>query len=276
MSGLERAAVQWMRGHHAIATTEALAGCDVSPDQRRRLVQGGVLERLVDGAYSFAGIAPDELARCAAVCGSRPHLVVAGPTAGRLWGVRRSPRDGLVHVIAPPASKPCRAPWVKAYRTALLSADEIVRRTDGIRLTSPPRTVVDLTRYVSDSDLRSAIEDVLHRRICTAATLARIASRLDTPGRPWVRRFLRALGERHPGRAAESEWEIKVVDALVARGVADLERQVAVAIPGLGTVRFDAAVSSLRWAVEIDVHPIERGHAGGGWSRSSLAAAEPR
>ena len=137
MSRLGRPVVEWMRDHHATATTEALAACGVSPDQRRRLVESGVLDRLVDGAYSFAGTTPDELARCAAVCGSRPHLIVAGPTAGRLWEIRRSPRDGLVHVIAPPASQPCRAPWVKAYRTALVCDDEIVRRSDGIRLDIP-------------------------------------------------------------------------------------------------------------------------------------------
>ena len=44
-------------------------------------------ERVVDGAYAFGGVDADELARCAALCGSRPHLVVAGPTAGRLWGL---------------------------------------------------------------------------------------------------------------------------------------------------------------------------------------------
>ena len=60
---------------------------------------------------------------------------------------------------------------------------------------------------------------------------------------------------------------MKVFDALIARGVGDLERQVIAAIPGLGTVRFDAAVPALRWAVEIDVHP---------WHRSVEGASRDR
>lgn len=48
---------------------------------------------------------------------------------------------------------------------------------------------------------------------------------------------------------------MKVVNALVARGVYDLERQVEALIPGFGRVRFDAAIPALKWALEIDVHP---------------------
>jgi len=255
MTGLDRPTVAWMRDHHSIVTSQVLDDAGISEDERRRLVGLGVLARVVDGGYVFGGCEAGELARCAAVCGSRPHLIVAGPTAGRIWGIRRSPRDDLVHVIAPPASQPCRERWVKPYRTDLVFDDELVTRRDGIRLTSPPRTVVDLTRYVSTSDLSSAIESVIQLGMATPTTLQRTAARLDTPGRAWVRRFLRTLAGRHPGAAAESEWEMRVVNALVARGVHDLERQVEAVLPGYGRVRFDAAIRDLKWALEIDVHP---------------------
>lgn len=255
MAALDRDAVAWMREHHATLTNNRLDQIAMTLDQRRRLVEQGVLERVLHGGYAFGGVEPDELARCAALCEARPHLVVAGPTAGRLWGIRRSPRDGLVHVIAPPASQPCREKWVKPYRTALIYDDEIVVRPDGIRLTSPPRTLIDLTRYVSVADLRSAIESALHAEMCVIATLERTAARLDTPGRPWVRRFMRTVSGRPPGAAAESEWEMRVFNALIGRGVYDLERQVPLTIPGYGSVRFDAAIPALRWALEIDVHP---------------------
>jgi len=255
MSALERPVVSWMRHHRATVSSEVLAADGTSLDQRKRLVRAGVLERVVDGCYGFAGAPQDELVRCAALCTSRPQLVVAGPTAGRLWDIRRSPRDGVVHVLAPPASHPCREPWVRAYRTALIHGDEIVTRPDGIRVTNPPRTLVDLTRFLPDLELRSAIESALNAEMCSVGMLQRTAERLATPGRPWARRFLGVLATRHPGAPAQSEWEAKVVDALVARGIRDLERQVVADVPGLGRVRFDAAVRSLRWAVEIDVHP---------------------
>ena len=255
MSKLDRVVVNWMRGHRGTVSTDALEADGVSVDQRKRLVGAGVLQRVVDGGYVFAGAPADELARCAALCTSRSNLVVAGPTAGRMWGIRRSPPDGLVHVIAPPASHPCREPWVRAYRTALLDAEDVVHRHDGIRLTSPARTTVDLSRYLTDESLRSAVESVLHTELASLEALYRTAQRLDTPGRPWAQRFLRLLTGRHPGKAAESDWECKVIDALVALGVTDLERQVEADLPGFGRVRFDAAIRSIKWAAEIDVHP---------------------
>jgi very-short-patch-repair endonuclease len=258
MSSLDRRITEWMRDHHATVSIAFLDAAGISSTQRRRLVGDGVLERVVHGGYRFAGVDPDELTRCAALCASRPLLIVAGPTAGRIWGIRRSPNDGQVHVIAPPASQPCSESWVRPYRTALIHADEIVVRADGIRLTSPPRTLIDLARFLPDDALASAIEWALSMRMCTVVTLRRLAERLNTPGRPWVRRFLRVLDSRAAGRPRESDWERRVLDALVKRGVNDLESQVTESLAGFRTVRFDLAIPTIRWVLEVDVHPEHR------------------
>lgn len=47
-------------------------------------------------------------------------------------------------------------------------------------------------------------------------------------------------------------------DALVARGVSDLESQVKEMLPGHGSVRFDLAIPAIRWVLEVDVHPEHR------------------
>lgn len=256
MSSLDPQTLSWLRTHHSTISSDALEQRGIGVDRRKQLVEAGVLRRVVDGGYTFTGAELSELARCAAICTSRPHLVVAGPTAGRIWGLRRVPRDGLVHVLAPPASHPCQERWVRAYRTPLIFADETVTRPDGIRLSSPPRTVVDLSRYVEDQALASVVEDAIHRSLTSVATLQRTALRLATPGRPWARRFLEVLDRRHPDAAAESEGELRVFDALRARGVAGLQRQVRVVLPGYGPARFDVAIPELRWALEVDLHPV--------------------
>ena len=258
MATLDRRAVAWLQQHHGTISAVEMDAAGITLDMRKHLVSSGVLTRVVDGGYRFGGSVDDELTRCAALCTSRPHLVVAGPTAARLWQLRRAPRDLLVHVIAPPRSHPCREPWVRAYRTATLTDEHTVSRPDGIRLTSPPRTVVDMTRYLDDVALVSLVEDSLARRLCTTSTLLRTAQELDTPGRPWARRFLRLLAQRAPGAPAESEWEQRVYAALARRRVPGMIRQLEVRLPGYGRARFDIAIPDLRWVLEIDVHPEHR------------------
>jgi hypothetical protein len=96
------------------------------------------------------------------------------------------PYDALVYVIAPPASHPSVEPWLRVYRTAALDPQHIVERPDGIRLTSPPRTALDLTRYLLDKDLRSVIDHVESSGMGTAETMRRVAYDVLSPGRPWV------------------------------------------------------------------------------------------
>ncbi len=258
MPSLDGAVATWMRTHQSTASNQQLEAIGLSERKRRRLVEAGVIERVVDGAYQFSGVEPDEMLRCAALCASRPNLVIAGPTAGRYWRIPRSPRDDLVHVIAPPHSQPCRESWVRAYRTSLIDPDDLVIRFDGIRITSPSRTLIDLTRHLDNEALATAIEHCFGKGLCTVESLVRVAERLDTPGRPWVRRFLRIVASRTPGRPRESSWERRVHDALIARGIPDIESQVWETLPGFGAARFDLAIPPLRMVVEVDAHPEHR------------------
>ena len=177
-------------------------------------------------------------------------------------------------MIGPPMSNPCRSPWVRTYRTAAPVAEDVVCRPDGIRVTSPPRTVVDMTRYVSEPDLVAMIEHVLEQRMCTESTLRRVADRLDRPGRPWVRRFLGVLVARADDAPAESEWERTVHDRLRRHGVDGLVRQYWVDLPGHGPARFDLAVPAIRWALEVDVHPEHRSLEGAASDNRRDAAAD--
>lgn len=255
MSALSREILRWSAAHHGTVTRDFLDAQGMSRHTLERLVREGLFERILDGTYRFTGSPADELARCVAVCTRPDRLVIAGPSGGRIWHYRRTPDDGLVHAIGAPASNPSRAPWLKVYRTAALSPLDIVTRDDGIRVTSPPRTALDMVRFVSIEDARSIVDDVLHRRLCTVATMRRVAEGVDTPGRPWVKRFLSILDERTAGRVPESHWESRVVAALRDRGIADVTPQRWLDVPNWGWVRLDACVERLQWGVEVDVHP---------------------
>jgi hypothetical protein len=240
---------------HSAITDAQLKQLGVSSHQRRRLVADGWLEHVLDGTYRLAGHTDLELARCVAACARPGGLVIAGPAAGRLWGYRRMPKDGRIQVIAPRASHPSTEPWLQAYRTTAINPWDVVHRHDGIRVTSPPRTAVDLMRYLPEQHVRSVVDQIIAAGQCTADTMRRVAEPLATPGRPWARRFLDLLDARPGGGAAESDWESQVCHELVRRGVHDLIWQRWLDVPNWGPIRLDGAVEELRWGVEVDVHP---------------------
>jgi very-short-patch-repair endonuclease len=268
MSSLTREVLAWAVAHHNTLTVAVLRGCGISRFQQERLVTEGVLVRVSNGVYSFAGAAHDEMTLCVAACSHRFGLVLAGPTAARLWGLRRVRRDGLVHVIAPPHSHPIKAPWLRPYRTSMLDpADISLRSRDRIVLTSPARTAVDLARWLPTDDLRSVIDQIEHEGLGQTVTMRRVADGLNTRGRPWVRRFLGVLDDRASGGTRASHGESRLIQALRERGISDVVSQLPLDLPGLGRIRLDAAVERIRWGVEVDGHDSHFSEVGGARDR---------
>jgi very-short-patch-repair endonuclease len=274
MSFLPPEILRWTATHHGTVTVEVLRKHGVTETKLRRLVSAGVLERILDGVYRFTGAPQDELARCVAASYRPSGLIVAGPTAGRLWQARRIRRDGFVDVLAPPASHPARASWLRPYRTALISPADIVDRDDGIRVTSPPRTAADLARHLPMEDVLSIVDQFEQRGLCTAATMRAVALPLATPGRPWARRFVEMLDGRLGGGVPESHWESRVVGGLLGRGLTDLRPQRWLDVPGWGRIRLDLAIDRLRWGLEIDGHPEHFTESGGARDRNRDLACD--
>ncbi len=247
--------LSWTAAHHDVVTDAVLRSLGLSIEQRKRLVTSGVLERVLDGSYRFAGTGGSELSRCVAACARPGGLIIAGPTAGRLWGLRRVSGDLRVHVIAPPASNPSLETWLVPYRTAAIEPTDVIDRDDGIRVTSAARTAVDLMRHLSAVDVRSVVDQVEHRGLATAAEMRRVAEPIATPGRAWARRFLELLDRRAGGGPAESHWESRVAGALIDRGIDGMTRQHWLDVPHWGRVRLDLCIERLKWGLEIDGFP---------------------
>jgi hypothetical protein len=165
------------------------------------------------------------------------------------------PNDGLIYCLAPPRSQPSIEPWLVPYRTKHIREIDIVHRSDGVRLTSPPRTAIDLMRYLPMQDVRSVVDQIVSERMCTIDTLRRTAEWIATPGRPWARQFLEMLDTRAGGGAAESHWESLVAPALIEVGIPDLQLQRWMDLPEWGPIRLDGCVDAIRWGIEVDVHP---------------------
>lgn len=258
MTQLTRGALDRLHDHEGAITLAGLAEAGVDRHQVRRLVERRVLERLLNGVYALGGAPISELTRNVAVCLARPNVVVSGPSAGRYHGLRRAPRDRLVHVTAPPGAQPLSAPWARVFRTSTLHGDEVMRVSNGLRVTNPSRTAVDHARILDGVALLSMIESVLSNGLGTVATMTHSAEALVDAGVRWAERFLRVIERRGDGPACQSEWELRVREALHLRGLRDLTCQHRETLSGRGVVRFDLSTVGLRWVVEVDVHPEHR------------------
>jgi very-short-patch-repair endonuclease len=117
------------------------------------------------------------------------------------------------------------------------------------------RTAFDLARWLGPRDLLSVIEQAMHDGGHDETEMYAVAIDWLSPRRPWAGHYVRQLGLRLPGRAAESHPEIRVSEALRQAGIHGLVRQYPIELPGYGRARFDLAVPQSRWALEVDVFP---------------------
>ncbi|MET0910501.1 MAG: hypothetical protein ABWZ99_13635 [Ilumatobacteraceae bacterium] len=255
MAHLTAAAHRLFATQHGVASVHQLVESGLTHRRIKRLEEHGSIVGVLRGAYRSASWELDELGRCAAVCLARPDVCIAGPTGGRIWGYRRLQRDGRIHVLAPPASNPAIAPWVSTYRTAAIHEHDVVQRCDGVRVTTRARTAFDLARWLGPDDLLSVIEQAIHDGGLTEAELVDVAVDWLSPQRKWATMFLRQLGRRLDGGAADSHPEVRFGAALARRGVSGLSRQYPIVLPGFGQAFFDLAVPRLRLAIELDIHP---------------------
>lgn len=262
MTRLPVAAHRTIARQHGVASTAQLTAQGLSIRQIQHLADTGQLIHVERGAYASPSVCLDELGRCAAICVARPDVAIAGPTAGRIWGFRHVTADRRLHVIAPPRAQPASRIGVAVYRTAAIHDDDIIHRTDGIRVTSRARTCLDLARHLSADDLLSVIEQAMHDGRLSNAEMRAVAVDWISPQRKWLRTYLRQLDRRIAGPAAESRPEVDLGQALERAGVVGLVRQFEIDLPRCGRARFDLAVPKLRWAIEVDVHPVHEETAG--------------
>ncbi len=273
MSYLPAAVHRLFARQHGAASIDQLTGSGLTTRQVENHVANGALISVLRGAYRSPSVRESEEMRCAEICLARPEVTISGPTAGRLHGFRLLPDDRRIHITSPCGANPSTAtPWVVTFHTAAIRHVDIIQRDDGIRVLSRPRAAMDLARYLEDSDLPSVVEQAMHDGQHSAAEMIAAGSAW-TFRRPWVRRYLDSIVLRLDGPPAESHGEYLVGELLRRRGVAGLVRQYRLVAVGRA-MRFDLAVPSLRWAVEVDLFPTHEETAGAASDRMrDLAAA---
>ena len=264
MADFTPSALRWLADHHGVISTGTLRRCGVGAVTQRRLIDRGILRIAERGVFTVASSLATFEQRCAVVCARHPGGFVTGPSAGRLYGLRRMPSSTAVHVAVRHGVHHMRSAGVR-YRqtTAIWNADRELR-PDGIVAASPARLAFDLAADLPALDLLSAVEQLIESGRVSAAELVAIERRLGHPARPGSGSFARILARFGAREVGDSHAEVALADALERRGV-PIERQSRVlAFPNGRSARIDLAVPSAQWGIELDVHPEHRsleGHA---------------
>jgi very-short-patch-repair endonuclease len=250
--GLSSSLVDRLSTRHGVTTIEELERLGVGRKRRAMLLRQGILCSYVAGVYRLGG-APRTVEQAAALaCGAGPDVAVSHISAGRHWGFRRLGSDARLHVTIA-GQNHRRLPNVVIHRSHRIEPVDIVEGPDGIRYTSPPRTVFDLASVVSDEQLESIIEQVLHDGSVTIPTLFATAARLRQRGRNGSARFGRVIESRPAWqRPVDSDLELRVERAIVDAGLPRPLRQHPVWLPSGEMFRLDFYWPDQSEALEVD------------------------
>lgn len=242
---------------HGLITQAQVVGLGGTRGAVRHRVEVGRWALVAPGVYRVAGVPATWKQRALAAClVAGPGAVLSHRSAAVLWGVSGF-RPGPLEITVP-AGRSTRNALARVHRSS--SPREIVRR-DGVPVTRPAQTIVDLAAVVGGRRLEEAVDDVLCRRLCTLDDLAGAAE----ARRRGSRALAAVLGAWSGDGLAEQVAEMRVVRALLAAGLPNPVRQYEIRSGREFVARVDLAYPADVVAIELDGF---RWHAGRGPFRS--------
>jgi hypothetical protein len=180
---------------HGQVTRQQLLRLGLSKDAIHRRVRAGQLIRVYEGVYAVGYVREDAVARCmAAVLACGPGAVLSHHSAAALWGFRKW-HSGPIHVTAPSYH---RRRGIKVHRSTTLTRRQTTK-DNGIPVTKPARTLLDIAPALPEKQLIRAINDALISKRLRARDLEGTRlhgfvgelsrSPLEDDWRPWRKRY---------------------------------------------------------------------------------------
>lgn len=171
----------------------------LTPGQITRRRANGRYRRCRRGVVQIAGVPPSwrQAVRVASIAAGA-EVVVSHRSAARLYGLELSPSihprwradDAFIEVAAP-LLRHVRLEGVRGHRSGTWADGDVCHR-EGIAVTSPLRTVIDLSSRLGMDGTGRLVDEMLRRRLITVAELReRLTELRAAPGRSV--RVLRAV-----------------------------------------------------------------------------------
>jgi very-short-patch-repair endonuclease len=180
---------------HGVVAREQLLAAGVSAHQVDWRIRARRLHPIHAGVYLVGHAVPTEHATAmAALLACGEEAVLSHRSAASLWRLLSYPATAPAWVTVPPERSAAR-PRIKISRANLDPRD--IRHRHGMPLTSPPRTILDLSPSLDEYELEALVAEASYRNLASEPELrsqlkrnprkrgvARLRSVLDLPGGP--------------------------------------------------------------------------------------------
>jgi very-short-patch-repair endonuclease len=226
---------------------DQLRECGIGPGAIDRRLRSGRLERVHQAVYALPHTSELPLAaEAAALLACGQDAVLSHHSAATLWRLRPGSAQP-VHVTIP-GRRGLPAPHgVKLHRSRTLS-DADLRLHEGLPVTAPARTLLDVAAGLCDRDVERQLDEALFvRRILTLAEVDDVLARAGShPGRA---RLARVAANHTRSTRTDSPPEERLFRLIRSAGLPE---------PRLGVVvldyRLDFLWPELGLAVEVDAY----------------------
>jgi very-short-patch-repair endonuclease len=245
---------RYLSMHLGVISTTRLIDVGCPSRTLANLVSDGELITMLPGVFRSAHWPCGRDQLMAAVCARNSAAIIGFTTAGQEWNVRRT-RDPRIHALIPHGRSP-ELEGVIVHRCRRIDPVDIVQRGDGIRLTSPPRTIFDSADMVGADATASALEQLLNEQRVTFGTITDTVQRLYHPNRPGSITMLSVISSRPVWREAlQSDLEVRVLQEMARQQLSEPMPQFRVRLPGYDhDIAIDFAWPNVKLAIEVD-HP---------------------
>lgn len=233
---------------HGLVTAAQLVRCGWSEAAIYRMARAGRVERVRPGVYRLCG-APVRWRSLAlaAVLAAGPDAVLSHRSAGALWGLVDRHRLAAIEITQPAV---CRQPGIVTHRSGLDRRDRTVH--DGIPVTTPARTLIDLGASHGEGPLGELVDQALRRHLTSIPNLRGALDRVPVSGRTGrVRSRMAAVlstrgADYDPGA---NPWEREMDLWFERSGLPAARRQYRIQVDG-HRYRLDRAIPELKVAIE--------------------------
>jgi very-short-patch-repair endonuclease/predicted transcriptional regulator of viral defense system len=182
---------------HGLVTREQIRATGLSDQQLRTLRRTGVLAVIEPRIYAVTGAPRSwEQALFGKVLAGGSLVIAGARSAAGLWRLDRFRRQHMDLLAPAPAAR--RVPGARVHETNdLRSRDRTV--LEGIPVSTPARTILDVARYVSPARLGAMLDDAVRRDLTTYLEVQERFAELAARGRNGIATVREVLSTRPDG-----------------------------------------------------------------------------